>query len=380
MKILINTASTLKGGGVQVAASFIEECKEYKEHEYFVILSKSLEKLIDQRLFPANFSFRTIEYRPATRVFSFKSHDSFFKRIEKEFNPDAVFTTTGPAYWRPKVPHVIGYNLPHHIYPESPYLAGLSYYRRLRWIGKKIVAKYFFARDADAICVQTDDVNERVRRFLKKSAVYTVSNTVNTAYLKSPATSTLISAANDKEFRLLTLSAWYPHKNLTVINDICRILDDETMSKLRFVLTIPNDLIEKYFTAEARKIIINIGPISVKDGPAIYSQVNGMFLPTLLECFSASYAEAMIMKKPILTSDMGFARTVCKDAAVYFDPVNAEDIANKIKTVMDSPDLQASLVERGMSRFQIFGSAKKRAEEYLKIIESIALNKYGRER
>ena len=29
MRLLINTASTFKGGGVQVAKSFIEECKEH---------------------------------------------------------------------------------------------------------------------------------------------------------------------------------------------------------------------------------------------------------------------------------------------------------------------------------------------------------------
>ena len=55
-----------------------------------------------------------------------------------------------------------------------------------------------------------------------------------------------------------------------------------------------------------------------------------MFLPTFLECFSASYAEAMLMKKPIITSNLGFAQNVCKDAAVYFDPCNPEDIIDKI--------------------------------------------------
>ncbi len=49
-------------------------------------------------------------------------------------------------------------------------------------------------------------------------------------------------------------------------------------------------------------------------------------MPTLLECFSASYLEAMYMKKIIFTSDLPFAHTVCKDAAFYFAPHDVENI------------------------------------------------------
>ena len=55
--------------------------------------------------------------------------------------------------------------------------------------------------------------------------------------------------------------------------------------------------------------IINVGPIKSAECPSLYSECDIMFFSTLLECFSASYAEAMIMKKPIITTDMGFAHT-----------------------------------------------------------------------
>ena len=96
-----------------------------------------------------------------------------------------------------------------------------------------------------------------------------------------------------------------------------------------------------------------------------------MFLPTLLECFSASYAEAMVMKKPILTSDLGFAHTVCKDAAVYFDPDDAHDVADKIVKLMNSPEQQAELVSKGTEQLSQFGSAQQRAIKILELCKEI---------
>ena len=116
MRLLINTATTYKGGGVQVAKSFIDECKLHPEHQYIVILGVNLTPLIDQASFPSNFTFFQISYRPATRVFSYKDPAAFLKKIENENSPDIIFTTSGPAYWTPKAPHLMGFNLPHYIY------------------------------------------------------------------------------------------------------------------------------------------------------------------------------------------------------------------------------------------------------------------------
>ena len=96
-----------------------------------------------------------------------------------------------------------------------------------------------------------------------------------------------------------------------------------------------------------------------------------MFLPTLLECFSASYVEAMKMERPIITSDMGFAHTICEDATLYIDPINVEDIASKIIKLYNSKDLQNKLVENGLEKLKAFGSAEDRARNYLLLCENL---------
>ncbi|RZJ76710.1 MAG: glycosyltransferase [Flavobacterium sp.] len=371
MKILINTASTFKGGGVQVANSFITECKNHPDNEYHIILGSNLGKGINKASFPDNFHFYDIDFRPATRVFSFKSASSFFNAIESSIKPDVVFTTSGPAYWRPKAPHLTGYNLPHYIYPESPFFNSLPMVKKIQWYFKGRLIVYFFKRDSDAYVVQTDDVNQRLRKLLDTDKVHTVSNTCS-AYYYSPKTfENKLPVKKEGEYRFLTLSAWYPHKNLTVVPKVVDILQAAGRTNVRFVVTLPDEIYQSEFDAKYKEFILNAGVIPVEQGPSLYNECDAMFLPTLLECFSASYAEAMIMKKPIVTSDMGFARTICADAALYVDPVDAADIAKAIEKLVTSVPLQQDLIEKGLDRLPTFGSAGERAQSYLDIARGI---------
>lgn len=375
MKLLINTASTFKGGSIQVARSFLEECKQFKKHEYHVVLGTSMAKIVPTASFPKNFTFYTINHRPATRVFSLKSTSSFLKEIEIKSNPDVVFTTSGPAYWRPMSPHVVGYNLPHYVYPDSPFWSTLSLTKRIKWKFKKQIIRHFFKNDADNYAVQTDDINVRLRKFLQTNNVDTVSNTCNGYYFQPRPAPPKLPTKREREFRLLTLSAWYPHKHLDVIPDVIDMLDDDLKGRVRFILTLPDEDFKAHFPARYERNIINVKPVKIEEGPALYRECDALFLPTLLECFSASYAEAMTMEKPIITSDLGFAHTVCQDAALYFDPMNPKNIAQTITSLVQSRKLRDTLVEKGKKRISDFGSARSRAEKYLRICSQIARKK-----
>ena len=120
---------------------------------------------------------------------------------------------------------------------------------------------------------------------------------------------------------------------------------------------------------------MNVGPIKLEEAPSLYNECDAMFLPTLLECFSASYAESMVMGKPVITTNMGFSRTVCKDAAIYFDPVDPSDISEKIRLLANSDILQKKIVENGKKRMQTFGSSVERTKEYLTICRNASLCK-----
>ena len=95
-----------------------------------------------------------------------------------------------------------------------------------------------------------------------------------------------------------------------------------------------------------------------------------MFMPTLLECFSATYPESMRMSVPILTSDMPFATDVCGDAALYFDPLSPKSIGDAIHSLASSEALRAELAEKGQLRLSTLETSLTRAQKYIDILET----------
>ena len=374
MKLLINTASTFKGGGVQVALSFLHELQAYNHHEFHVLLSKPVENQLSIKAFGDNFTFYSVPFRPGSSVKALFRMRKYFKELEKKVSPDCVFTTTGPAYWRPLAPHLCGYNLPHHIYPESPYFNNLPIKSQLNWLLKRKLWQHWFAKEADAFVVQTDDVNQRLKTFLNTDQVYTISNTCSHVFRETDRTheKTILPSKEENEFRLLSIGAHYPHKNLDIINDIAReLVNLQTEYGIHFVLTLPDKIFQKSFTKQAKQIIYNAGPQPLENCPSLYRETDALFLPTLLECFSASYAEAMAMERPIITTDMGFAMSICGDAALYFKPKSSSSAIKAIVKLMNDKNLYEMLQTNGKERLMSFNTPQKRAERYLEICESL---------
>lgn len=374
MKIIINAASIFKGGAEQVVHSFINECRNIGQHEYYIFLCDNIIKLFKTETFGSNFHFYRINKRPATSIINLLKILRYFNKLEKKIQPDVVISTGGHGFWIPNVPFITGFNIPHYIYPESPYFKKISVKRKLYWELKKKFDLFFY-KQADAIITQTDDVNQRVKQLVGDKEVYTVSNTVNGVFLNPSLNGQKLPQKEKDEIRLLTISSNYPHKNLDIIMNVVDELLQAGIKNVKFILTLPDDAFKKFKKSKYRQYIKNIGPVSIEQCPALYRECDIMFLPTLLECFSASYVEAMAMGKPILTSDLPFARTVCKGAAIYFDPMSPFDIAAKIKTLIQSKAIQERLLKKGRKIFIHINTPKERAEKFLSICESHANSK-----
>jgi glycosyltransferase involved in cell wall biosynthesis len=100
-----------------------------------------------------------------------------------------------------------------------------------------------------------------------------------------------------------------------------------------------------------------------------------MFLPTLAECFSASYAEAMRMRKPILTTDLGFSRSICGDAALYFQPADPKAAADMVEKLLDATEIQQQLIAKGEEQLNTFDSAEARAKKILALCRELVEKK-----
>lgn len=365
--LLINTSNLGGGGGVQVALSFINECKSYTDIRFHVILGRMVYSQIDIDNFPSNFSFYIIKESPSSLKTHFKVV-SKLKKLEKKINPDCTFTVFGPSYWKPNSYHVMGFALGHYLYPESPFFRTQSFVSKMKFVIRGTIFKYLFRKDAQSYIVETEDANQRLRSFLDRKNVHTVSNSYSSLYLETDTATDFHFEKQDESLkRLVCISSYYPHKNLAIINPVVRILLKMGINNFRFVLTLPKEICESVFDKDVQDYIENVGPISAKQCVSLYKACDFVFMPSLLETFSAVYPEGMISRKPILTSDLSFARYLCKDAALYFNPLDPEDISRKIIEVMMDESKQNKLINAGLRQVMQFPSAKKRANQYLNI-------------
>jgi glycosyltransferase involved in cell wall biosynthesis len=367
VELIINTTNIKVGGGIQVSLSFIEELKKFNDNEYHIFLSKVVSHQINKESYSKNFHFYNFDISPSSLTKGYKVRREL-NRLEKKINPDLVFTVFGPAYWKPKTLHVSGFDDGWCYNPNSIAFKQLSFKKKIR--NKLIVARKNWAiKKADYIIVETNVAKNNISKFLSINGdrIYVVGNTYHSIYSKVNNNNS--SVERDKDFKLLVLSAFYPHKNLKIINKVIPILKNKSSKNFIFYLTINEDDFKQNFIESDS--IKNLGPHNVYECPALYDKSDALFLPTLLETFSANYPESMIMNKPILTSGYDFAEDICQDAALYFDPLNPEDIANKIIQLSESENIYNELVSNGQKRLLELETPMSRAEKYLNLFENI---------
>lgn len=374
MKIIINTSNLYSGGGLQVALSFINELKGlFFHHEYHIFMSLSVSEQIDIKSFQDNFKFYIIERSPSSLKTRLQVVSKMSK-LEKEIKPEIVFSVFGPSYWRPKAPHIIGFADGWLYNPTSVAYEKVSFIKKFKIRLLNIYKSYYLKHDADYFVLETKDAKSKFVNILKLNAnkVFVVGNTYssvfnddvyrneeNEFYIKLPI-------KKENEFRFMYIAHNHPAKNLNIINDVYKYLKNKNIT---FVLTI--DEVSYNILFKDKKYIINVGPIKQKSCPSIYKQCDALFAPTLLETFSAAYPESMKMNIPILTSNYSFATTICEEAALYFNPLNPEDIANKINLLIKDSSLREKLISNGHKQLKKYEIAKSRAKKYIELCEKI---------
>ena len=368
MNILINASNLKVGGGLQVANTIIGGLNKFAQHNFVVVVSNKVQlppwPMLD---FPF---IQIVEYNKNGSILNaFLGRDSFLDKLVEQHHIERVFTIFGPSYWRPKVKHICGFAYPHYIYKDSPFWNIISWKQKIRFFISLLSKRYAFQHTVDCFITENQDVTAGVKKMFETNNVFTITNFYNPIFDHSELWDKSIKLPIFDGITLLTITANYPHKNLGKIKDVCEYLKVKYPTfKFRFVLTI--DRSASSMLSECSDVLF-LGKVNVNQCPFLYEQSDIMFLPTLLECFSASYPEAMKMKKPIMTSALGFAKGLCGEAAIYFNPLDARDIADKIYKLNEDEILKRNLITAGIKQLTKFHHNEQRVEMYIKTIISV---------
>lgn len=369
MRLLVHTANLTAGGGLQVAASLLEEFSAIPGLYTGVLCTPAQRALFAST--PGNLLFFECAQSPTRSLSAAAAFRRRAAAAEQQFRPDKALTVFGPGLWRPSVPHLCGFANGLYLFSGSEFIRrhwpkGAA--ARLRYRLKRALLLRQLRKEGDRYWTETPESAQALAEALRidPSRVDVVPNTVSrhfAGYRQEPR-------GEARWYDLLTFYAPHPHKNLELIAALLPLVQG---SNIRFLLTLsPDDFQRLFGHAASSPHLLNLGVIAPEQAPEVYRQADAVFLPSLLETFSATYPEAMATGKPILASDRPFARNICQDAALYFDPLSAEDALQQILRLKQDTVLQAALQAKGQRIFQQMSGPAERAAQIVAILEAMS--------
>tara|TARA_B110000908_G_C10224869_1_gene437380 strand:- start:179 stop:1312 length:1134 start_codon:yes stop_codon:yes gene_type:complete len=365
IKILINASNLHGGGAVAVASSFINQLPLIANVSAGIAVLVSTEvnvNLISKGTAIENFA--------SYKVFDVYGLDSMWSGIRREFDKyDLIFTVFGPAYVAfSKKRHIFGFAQPWIIYPDNPVYNRLGFSEKIKYRLKYFVQSLFFAR-ADALIVELDHVKKGLQNYgyLKDIPTHVVNSTVDSIFFSPEKWEPVSFPQRSNEIRLGVIARNYPHKNLESFICLKQVLFNQYDIRAEFYVTFSE---EEWVACseDYQREINNIGLLRLDQCPSFYDQVDGIVFPSLLECFSATPLETMIMKKPLFASDLSFIRDCSREYGNYFDPLDINDMAKVIANYYLNPTKCIDLLNDASRYVTKFSSANGRAKEYLAII------------
>ena len=369
MRILVNASNLKAGGGLQVADSVCRELYKFPQHRFTIVLSSQL-----------TITRHDIEGYPNTEVYEYNvrnnlstlvlGRDKFLDGLVDKKKIDAVMTVFGPSRWEPRCPHLCGFAMAFHVIPESPYYGRMGKVELMKSKIHNKVYEYFFQRTTKNFYTENPFITDRLRALFKETNVYTVTNYYNQVFDHPEQWVEKTLPAFDGT-TLLTLSNSYPHKNLEITAEVARILAEQHPDfNFRFVISINREQMRADLNGIDNTFVF-LGTVGIKECPSLYQQCDIAFQPTLIECFTATYPEAMRMERPIVTTDLEFARGLCGDAAEYYSAIDAQSCADAIYKVATDDGIRRRLVSNGKEQLKKFDNSQQRAEKLIKLVERL---------
>jgi glycosyltransferase involved in cell wall biosynthesis len=206
-----------------------------------------------------------------------------------------------------------------------------------RWVIKRVAAK-----SARIIAIS---------RFAKRDIVQFSGVPFKKIAVTYPAADKIMEEAlpmaelKGKRF-LLYVGRAQPHKNLERLIEAYRLVKGSQPDLLLVIagkMDANHQLLQKY--VDKRQVHGVVFTDFVEDASLrwLYEQAVAYVFPSLSEGFGLPGLEAMLYDLPVISSNATCLPEIYKDGALFFDPLDVDDMAAKIKLVVNDPQLAKNL-------------------------------------
>lgn len=268
---------------------------------------------------------------------------------------DCIYTIFGPPIrQRGDAVNVIGVAYSQLFYPEIDFWKTSPRHLRPAHRARSRL-RLAGIRRADAWIFETDVMRSRaIEQLGIEPRRATVIPPAPSPFIRHPEPSSRLKAtlaALPDRPRVLLAAGWQGHKNLRTVPGVAKACRNLFGESPLFVFTLePESIGATELTRLATALGVAddlrfIGRVDQRSIGQALAQVHCVLLLSELESFSNNVIEAFVGGLPLVISDRDWARSACRDGAVYVEPHDPYEVARGLTQAMG--ERRDSLVARG---------------------------------
>lgn len=167
----------------------------------------------------------------------------------------------------------------------------------------------------------------------------------------------------------------YPHKNLNRLLDAVKFLASKSQFRdLKLIIVCPRDVFWQRLHKEIvernlENAVEMKGYLGANELSNLFQKSTAYVFPSLSEGFGIPGLNAMAAGLPLVSSNIPTLREIYGSAAIFFDPKDPKDIAEKISLTISSSKFRNDLIKKGQKQVKKY-SWRKMAKETLEVYKS----------
>lgn len=356
MRIAVNTRFLLKGKmegfGWFTNEVFKRIVTQHPEHEFIFIFDREFDPSF---VFAPN--VKAVKVGPKARhpwLFYFW-YEISIPRMLRKYKADVFISPDGYLSLKSTIAQIgVMHDLNFEHYPNDlkPHIT--RYYK-----------KYFplFAKKASQlITVSEFSKNDIVKQYgIKPEKISVAHNGVDDAFKK--VNDTLVqkfkTKFNLKSQFFLAVGSIHGRKNIVRLLEAFEILKTKASTDVQLVLVgskynWTDKMKSTLESMQHKRDVVFTGHLSKEELIEAYSAATALVFPSYFEGFGIPLIEAMKCECPIICANTTSFPEVAGNAAIYFDPFNIHEIAQKMQELLQNKELRNDLIQKGVQRSTLF--------------------------
>lgn len=187
------------------------------------------------------------------------------------------------------------------------------------------------------------------------------------------------SPPGGRENIILHVSNWEPRKNIETLLSAFQLFCERGASALLFLVGNPgssnytDNILQRIALHPYRSSILQLGLISDDDLARLYKRAKVYVCSSVYEGFGIPIMEAMASGMSVVAAKAGASSSICGNAALFFDPLEPDDLANSLLRVWTDDSMSCEMTSLGARQVASYSSDRV-APLYASLMSSVMVS------